>query len=86
LSLYCIDTEANEGKTMYTGMNSQAGNTLVQRIIDAARRMIAEQGAAHEEASIFACREIERLALAEGFEEADGSTVRLNAYYHIFKA
>ena len=70
----------------YTGMKSQAGDTLVQRIIDAAVKMVEQQAASMNDASQFARRELQRLAQAEGFAEADTSTVRLNAFYHISKA
>ena len=61
------------------GMFTPEGNYMVARIVDAGKKLVAEDGDTLN-AWQFAYRELEKLSYAEGFEECTDTDVREQVY------
>jgi hypothetical protein len=72
--LYITVRQTREGFEMAYEMFTAEGNYMVERIAAAGQRLAAEDGVAA--AWEWTVRELEKLAAAEGFEEATDTAVR----------
>lgn len=64
---------------IFTAMDTQEGNALVERIVDAAAKMQVMQGATNVACVQFMNNKILTLSGGEGFEEANSGQVYLDA-------
>lgn len=68
-----------------SAMATREGNTLVERIVDAAARLHVVQGATREEALQFMEKSMVTLSCANEFIEADSTRVRMDACHRFTK-